>query len=64
MGSLKSRKLWVTVSAMGLLVIKAWFPELEDLNTVELIGLVSAYLVGQGVADFGKEAAKISSDMQ
>jgi len=35
-------------------------PELANLNIEALLKLMAAYLVGQGVADFGKGAAKVN----
>ncbi len=45
-----------------LLVSKLGLPEEQaaDLST-KLVALVASYMIGQGVADHGKEAAKIEA---
>jgi len=58
---LKSKKLWVLIGATLLLIGKVLFPELADLDTTQLMGLAASYLVGQGIADHGKEKAKIET---
>lgn len=34
---------------------------LDDQTVAEIVGLFAAWLIGQGVADHGKEAAKINA---
>ena len=55
----KSKKVVVLTVGISLLIAKAIFPDLAEMNTAELVALISAYLIGQGVADAGKEKAKI-----
>jgi len=57
--NLKSRKLWVLIGCVLLIIGKALVPELADLNTTELMGVAGTYLLGQGIADHGKEKAKV-----
>jgi len=53
---LKSRKFWTLIGGVILLVGKALWPELADLETLQLTGLISAYLLGQGYVD-GRKAS-------
>ena len=57
--NLKSRKLLMTIITVVLLVIKQTIPAMEDLDTTEIMAVIGAYLLSQGVADFGKERAKV-----
>lgn len=53
--NLKSRKLITLVCGVILLIIKTISPDLADLDTTALVALIGSYLVGQGIADHGKE---------
>lgn len=61
MDILKSKKFQVLIAGFIILLLQALIPELANLNTQELIALMVAYLVGQGIADTGKEKAKIEA---
>lgn len=54
---LRSKKLLVTLITIAILIVKALVPQLEALDEQA----VMAYLVGQGIADHGKEKAKIEN---
>jgi hypothetical protein len=49
----------LTVTLLGALASMIPASVLDDDSKTKLIGVLMAYLVGQGVADHGKEAAKI-----
>ena len=55
---LKSRKLWVAVFGAALIVLGTEMGISEE-NMTKMVGLLSAYLVGQGIADHGKAAASM-----
>ena len=53
---LQSRKLWVAVVGLVVQVLAVWMaPEQAQQIGQNLMVIVSAYLVGQGVADHGKK---------
>ena len=53
---LQSRKLWVAAVGLVVQVLAVWIsPEQADEIGKNLMVIVSAYLVGQGVADHGKK---------
>ena len=53
---LQSRKLWVAIIGVAVqLLATVVSPEQADEIGRNLMGIVSAYLVGQGVADHGKK---------
>jgi len=53
---LQSRKLWVAVVGLVVQVLAVWIsPEQAQQVGQNLMVIVSAYLVGQGVADHGKK---------
>ena len=57
---LRSKKLWATV--VGILgVILSTTLGLPRETVAEITGLLASYLIGQGIADHGKEAAKIAA---
>lgn len=53
---LKSRKLWVAITAMVAEVIIALggSPELAQELSITIAGIAASYMIGQGVADHGK----------
>jgi uncharacterized protein (DUF2267 family) len=53
---LQSRKLWVAAVGLVVQVLAVWIsPEQAQQVGQNLMVIVSAYLVGQGVADHGKK---------
>ena len=53
---LQSRKLWVAAVGLVVQVLAVWIsPEQAQQIGQNLMVSVSAYLVGQGVADHGKK---------
>ena len=52
---LKSRKLAVAITGVVVQLLAVWIaPEQADAIGRNLMVIVSAYLIGQGVADHGK----------
>lgn len=42
-------------------VARRYGVEITEEQVLEVLGLIGAYVIGQGVADHGKEAAKIAA---
>jgi hypothetical protein len=62
-----SKKFLVSLLTLILGIGSKFVPELKDLDPVELVTLLSpliAYIIGQGIADSGKEAAKLAPKVQ
>lgn len=36
--------------------------DISEAAVLQILGIVTAYILGQGVADIGKEAAKVPND--
>jgi hypothetical protein len=58
---LKSKKLIAMIVGLILLIVRSVWPELAEMETTEIVQLIGAYIIGQGVADHGKEKAKIEA---
>jgi uncharacterized membrane protein SirB2 len=39
-----------------VVIITNFIPEIDEKSLTEIVALIIAYIVGQGLADFGKEA--------
>lgn len=57
---LKSKKFQAAVIGVVVVVAKHFVPELPEDAVVQVLAVLIAYIIGQGVADAGKEAAKIN----
>lgn len=53
-----SKKFWVMVGGLVAVVLVAAVPSLEQYQEQipELVALIASYIIGQGLADFGKGA--------
>lgn len=59
---LGSRKFLVLLaSVVGLLITKYLKVEVEEDTILQFMVLIGGYLVGQGIADVGKGAAKVQA---
>lgn len=58
---LKSKKLIAMIVGLILLVVRSVWPEMADMETAQIVQLIGAYIIGQGVADHGKEKAKVEA---
>jgi len=57
-----SRKFLAMLSGLiALVALKVFKIALDPATVAEMVGLISVYILGQGVADNGKEAAKINA---
>ena len=53
-GKLKSRKLWVTILTTALITLLTALG-FDEESVTKIAGVAGAYLLGQGIADHGKE---------
>lgn len=51
----KSKKFWVSVGGV-LSVVLSQLLGVAEGTTMEVVAIVVAYVLGQGLADFGKES--------
>lgn len=56
-----SKKFLVMLSGVIVFVSARLSHALDPADVDRLLALVASYIVGQGIADHGKEAAKISN---
>jgi len=62
---LKSKKFWVSLLTTALVAITVLSG--VDIDVEQIVAMISpmiAYLIGQGIADQGKEAEKIKQDKE
>ena len=52
---LKSKKFWMSVAGV-LGVVLGETVGIPEETTMQISGIVVAYIIGQGLADYGKEA--------
>tara|TARA_Y100000310_G_C20079909_1_gene533322 strand:+ start:158 stop:421 length:264 start_codon:yes stop_codon:yes gene_type:complete len=57
---LSSRKLWAAVIGCLVIAIGSQFG-LDEATATKLAGMVSAFIIGQGIADAGKERVRIEA---
>jgi hypothetical protein len=57
---LSSKKFIVLIAATAVYVLSRFGLEVAQEDAERVVLLASAYLVGQGLADVGKEAAKLN----
>jgi len=53
---LKSKKFQALIVGVIVLVLMELIPALDEAHTTEVVALIVAYIIGQGIADHGKEA--------
>ncbi len=56
----KSKKFLAAIAGAAVVVLnKAIGLEIPETDVLKILGVVASYIVGQGIADHGKEKAKI-----
>ena len=55
---LKSRKLWVLLGNVVLVLLQQWGVDLPADALLPLQALSGSYLIGQGIADHGKRSGR------
>lgn len=58
---IKSKKFQAALIGMALLLLEQVVPGISTLPVNEAVGLLAVYIIGQGLADFGKERAKVEA---
>lgn len=58
---LTSKKFIAMVAGFIVTLLAKWKINIDPQTIMSLVGLIIAYIVGQGWADSGKEAAKIEA---
>jgi hypothetical protein len=59
---LNSKKFIVCISGMFALIVGKYLLHIDDATVTKLFGIIVGYLLSQGLADIGKEAAKINAE--
>ena len=57
-----SKKFLVAVAGVVAIIISHFIPAISEEMILSITGIIISYIIGQGVADTGKEAAKINSE--
>lgn len=55
----KSKKFQALLVGLIVLLLQQYIPGVDEAKATEIVALVVAYIIGQGLADFGKEKAKL-----
>lgn len=58
---IKSKKFQAALVGMALLLLEQVVPGISALPVNEAVALLAVYIIGQGLADFGKERAKVEA---
>jgi hypothetical protein len=53
-----SKKFWMAVTGIVVVIVSEFVPGVDEVALTEIVALIIAAIVGQGLADFGKEAKK------
>ena len=51
----RSKKFQMAVAGIAVVIITNFIPEIDETALTEIVALIIAYILGQGLADFGKE---------
>ena len=59
-GLLASKKFLAAIAGAGVVVLnKALSIDMPEEDLLKILGMIATYILGQSVADFGKEKAKV-----
>jgi uncharacterized protein involved in cysteine biosynthesis len=59
MDILKSKKFQASIVGVIVVIISNFIPEIDEAEINKIVALVISYVIGQGLADFGKEGKKL-----
>lgn len=59
---LNSKKFQAALIGLAVTIAEAFIPALENVDLTSVLAVLIAYIIGQGIADFGKERAKIVNE--
>jgi hypothetical protein len=54
----KSKKFQASIAGVIVVVVSAFIPEIDEAELTKIVALIISYVIGQGLADFGKEGKK------
>jgi uncharacterized protein involved in cysteine biosynthesis len=55
MDILKSKKFQASIAGVIVVIISSFIPEIDEAELTKIVILIVSYVIGQGLADFGKE---------
>jgi hypothetical protein len=55
---LKSKKFQASIVGVIVVVMSSFISGVDEAELTKIVALIISYVIGQGLADFGKEAAK------
>ena len=58
---LKSKKFQALLVGLIVLLLQQWIPGVNETQATEVVALIVAYIIGQGLADLGKEKALVDA---
>lgn len=61
MDLLKSKKFQMAIAGIIVVIVANFIPEIDETELTKITGLIIAYIIGQGGADWGKEAKKLDA---
>lgn len=61
---LKSKKFQALLVGLIVLLLQQWIPGINETQATEVVALIVAYIIGQGLADLGKEKALVDAAAQ
>lgn len=54
----KSKKFWMAVTGILVVTVSEFVPGVDEAALTNVVALIVAAILGQGMADFSKEAKK------
>lgn len=58
MDIVKSKKFQMAVIGIIVVIITNFIPDIDEAELTKIVALIISYIIGQGLADFGKEKNK------
>lgn len=58
MDIIKSKKFQMAIAGVIVVIVTSFIPEIDEEALTQIVSLIIAYIVGQGLADLGKEGKK------
>lgn len=54
---IRSKKFQAAIIGVIVVILQHYIPALQDIDIAAVLAPILAYIIGQGLADFGKSAA-------
>ena len=61
MAIFKSKKFWMSIAGVFTILLSEWVGLSED-KLMGIAGIFISYVIGQGIADKGKEAERVKAE--